>query len=138
VHAVIDFGVGVIIGGLALSAAWGWLWVVIGTVGVARGVCSLRIVMNSLAVGISPLLLGWGVWWMRAEAFSPTVAFIAGMFTMPLLLTGLGLRRASDGRPVGLHLVEGIRHLQDQLLATHRECGDCGPEPGAEKARESL
>ena len=135
---MIDFGVGVIMGGLALSACWGWLWVVIGMVGVARGVCSLRIVMNSLAVGLSPLLLGWGVWWMRTEAFSPSVAFIAGTFIMPLLLTGLGLRRASDGRPVGLHLVEGIRHLKDELLATHRECGDCGREPGAERGGESL
>jgi hypothetical protein len=126
VQHVIDFGIGVVIGGLALSASWGWLWLVIGTIGVARGTCSLRVVMNSLVVGISPLLLGWGIWWMKAEAFSPTVVFVAGIFVMPLLLSGLSLRRAADGRLVGLHMVEGIRQLKDQLLATHHECGDCG------------
>lgn len=131
---MIDFGIGVVIGGLALSACWGWLWLVIGTVGAARGVCSLRVVMNSLVVGISPLLLGWGIWWMRAESFSSNVAFVAGMFVMPLLLSGLSLRRASDGRPVGLHMVERIRHLKDELLATHHECGDCSHDHGADRA----
>ena len=33
-YSVIDFGMGVIIGGLALSACWGWLWLIIGTVGL--------------------------------------------------------------------------------------------------------
>jgi hypothetical protein len=131
---MIDFGMGVITGGLALSACWGWLWLVIGTIGVARGACRLRVVTNSLVVGITPLLLGWGIWWMRPEAFSPSVAFVAGMFTIPLLLTSLALRKASDGRPVGLHLVEGIRRLKDELLATHHECGECGHDHGADGA----
>ena len=133
-HTMIDFGVGVIIGGLALSACWGLLWLVIGTIGVARGVCHLRVVMNSLVVGITPLFLGWAVWGMRAEAFSPNVAFVFGICVIPLLLTVLGLRRASDGRPVGLHMVEGIRHLKDQLLAAHHECGGCSHDHGADKA----
>src|SRR6476646_7938257 len=67
-YSIIDFGMGVMIGGLTLSACWGWLWLIIGTVGLARGACSRRVVMNSLVVGISPLVLGWGVWWLRAEA----------------------------------------------------------------------
>lgn len=133
-YSVIDFGMGVITGGLALSACWGWLWLIIGTVGLARGASSLRVVMNSLVVGISPLVLGWGVWWLRAEAFSPNVAFVAGLFVLPLLLTGLGLRKAPDGRRVGLHMLEGISHLRDELLGTHRECGGCDHDHGADRA----
>ena len=133
-HGVIDFGMGVMIGGLTLSACWGWLWLIIGTVGVARGACSLRVVMNSLVVGISPLVLGWGVWWLRAEAFSLNVPFVVGLFVLPLLLTGLGLRKAPDGRRVGLHMLEGIRHLRDELLGTHHECGGCDHDHGADRA----
>ena len=36
---ILDFGTGVLMGGLALSASWGWLWLSIGAVGYARGVC---------------------------------------------------------------------------------------------------
>jgi hypothetical protein len=125
-QAVVNFGTGVILGGLALSACWGWLWAVIGTVGVARGVCSIRVVMNSLLVGISPLLLGGGVLWMRAETWSMDTAVAAGLLVMPLALVGLALRRASDGRRAGLHMAEGIRHLKDELLGTHHDCAGCG------------
>jgi hypothetical protein len=133
-YNVVDFGMGVIIGGLALSACWGWLWLIIGTVGLARGVSSLRVVMNSLAVAVSPLVLAWGAWWLRAEAFSPTVAFVAGLCVLPLLLTGLGLRKAPDGRRVGLHMLEGISRLKDELLGTHHECGGCDHDHGADRA----
>jgi hypothetical protein len=129
-HTVIDFGMGTIIGGLALSACWGWLWFTIGTVGLARGVCSVRVVINSLVVGLSPVLLGWGIWWMRAEAFSPSAAFFGGLFVMPLLLVGLGLRKAPDGRRAGLHMAEGMLHLKDELLGLHHECGGCGHDHG--------
>lgn len=132
-HPVIDFGTGAIIGGLALSACWGWLWLVIGTVGLARGMCSARVVINSLVVGLSPLLLGWGLWWMRTEAFSSNAAFVAGLFVMPLMLVGLGLRKAPDGRRAGLHVVEGIRHLKDELLGTHHGCAGCGHDHGTDR-----
>ena len=133
-YNVVDFGIGVIIGGLALSACWGWLWLIIGTVGLARGASSLRVVMNSLAVGVSPLVLAWGAWWVRAEAFSPNVAFVAGLCVLPLLLTGLGLRKAPDGRRVGLHMLESISRLKDELLGTHHECGGCDHDHGADRA----
>lgn len=129
-HTVIDFGMGTIIGGLALSACWGWLWFTIGTVGLARGVCSVRVVINSLAVGLCPLLLGWGILWMRAEAFLSNTAFVVGLLVMPLTLVGLGLRKAPDGRRAGLHMAEGIRHLRDELLGLHHECGGCGHDHG--------
>lgn len=133
-HTFLDFATGVIIGGLALSACWGWLWLVIGTVGCVRGVCGVRVVMHSLVVGISPLLLGWGLWWMRAEAFSPDIAFVSGLAVMPLMLIGLGLRKASDGRPAGLHMAEGIRHLKDELLGAHHACGGRGHDHGTDAA----
>lgn len=133
-YTVFDFGTGVIFGGLALSACWGWLWLVIGTVGFARGVCSLRVVMNGLAVGLTPVLLGWGVWWMRAEAFSGGAAFVTGLFVVPLFLTGLSLQRAPDGRRAAHHMAEGIRHLRDELLGRHHDCGGCSHDHGADRA----
>jgi hypothetical protein len=132
--SIIDFGTGVIIGGLALSACWGCWWLIVGMVGYARGIGRPRVVMNSLAVGGSPLLLAWGLWWMRADALSSRIAFVGGLFVMPLLLTGLSLRRASDGRRVGQHMVEGIRHLRDELLGTHHECGGCDHDHDADTA----
>jgi len=123
--SVIDFCTGLIIGGLALSTCWGCWWLIVGMVGYARDIGRPRVVMNSLAVAVSPLLLAWGLWWMRADAFSSRIAFVGGLFVMPLLLTGLSLRRASDGRRVGQHMVEGIRHLRDDLLGTHHACGGC-------------
>jgi hypothetical protein len=131
-QTVVDFGTGVILGGLALSACWGWLWVAVGTVGVARGVCSVRVVVNSLVVGVSPLLLGIGVLLMRAETFSVNTPVVAGVLVMPLTLVGLGLRKASDGRRAGLHMAEGMRHLKDELLGRHHECAGCGHHPATD------
>jgi hypothetical protein len=122
---ILDFGTGALIGGLALSAGWGCLWLSIGTIGYARGVCSLRIVLNSLAVGIAPLLFGWLALWMRAESLSVNAAFAAGLLVMPMIVVGLALRRASDGRRAGLHMAEGIRQLKNELLGVHQDCGGC-------------
>ena len=133
---VIDFGMGVVMGGLALSACWGWLWAVVGTIGAARGACRLRVVMNGLVVGISPIVLGWAAWGLRPQGFATNGAFVAGISVMPLLLTGLALRRAPDGRAVGVHLMDGIRHLNNELLGTHRDCGDCGHDHGADRPGE--
>lgn len=130
---ILDFGTGVLMGGLALSASWGWLWLSIGAVGYARGMCSLRIVLNSLAVGIAPLLFGSLALWMRAEPLSVNVPFAAGLLVMPIIIVGLALRRASDGRRAGLHMAEGIRHLKDELLGAHHECGGCAHDHGTNR-----
>jgi hypothetical protein len=130
---IVDFAKGALLGGLALSACWGWLWLVVGTVGFVRGVCTGRVVLNSLTVGIVPLLLGSWVWWMRHDTVSSMGAFVAGLFVMPLIVVGLGLRRASDGRRAGLHMAEGIWQLKDELLGAHHECGGCAHEPDADR-----
>ena len=130
-HDLIDVGTGVIIGGLVLSACWGWLWLVIGTIGFARGVCHPRVLVNSAVVGVSPILLAWGLWWLRGEAFSPNGGVVAGLLVMPLTVIGLGLRKAPDGRLAGVHMVEGIRHLKDELLGVHHDCDACGHDHGA-------
>ena len=122
---VIDFGTGVLIGGLILSSCWGWFWLTIGAVGLTRGVCGPRVVVNSLIVGLTPLMLGWWVWWMRSDAFAFHPAFIAGLLVLPSTMVLLGLRRAADGRRAGLHMAEGIHHLKSELLGAHHECAGC-------------
>jgi hypothetical protein len=130
-----DFVSGAILGGLALSGCWGMLWLTISTMGLARGTCSRRAVVKSLAVAGVPLLLAGALLWMRAEAATTSTALMTGVPLMPLVLTGLGLRPASDGRRAGIHMLRQIRYLMDDLLGTHHACGGCehdqGPDGGA-------
>jgi hypothetical protein len=126
--AVIDLATGALLGGLALSACWGWLWVVIGAVALTRGARVGRVMIHSFTVGVSPLLLAWAAWWIRRDVIVSDVAFVTGLFVMPLAVFGLGLRRAADGRRAASHMVEGIRHLKDELLGVHHDCGGCGRE----------
>jgi hypothetical protein len=131
-HALIDIGTGAIMGGLALSAGWGLLWLAVSSIGLSRGTCHWRVVVNSLAVGAVPLLLAWALVSIRAETFSPTIAFVVGLSVMPLILTGLALRPGPGGRPAGAHLLQGIRRLIDELLGKHHECDGCGHDHGAD------
>ena len=39
-HRLAEFGVGLLLGGLGVSACWGLFWLSIGMVGVSRGSCS--------------------------------------------------------------------------------------------------
>jgi hypothetical protein len=125
-QALIDFGTGAILGGLALSACWGLLWLVVSSVGYSRGTCGGCAVFNSVVAGGFPIVLAWVLLWIRAEAFSPNIAFAAGLSIMPLVLTGLSLRQVSDGRRAGVHMLEQGRRLMDELLGSHHACGGCG------------
>ena len=129
-----DVGTGALIGGLALSACWGGLWFVIGTIGLVRGVCSLRVVLNSVVVVVSPVVLGWGIWWMRGNELSSDMAFVGGLLIMPLVVITLALRRTSDGRRVGHHMAEGVRRLKDELLGAHHACAGCGHDHADDRA----
>jgi hypothetical protein len=127
---LIDFVSGAILGGLALSACWGMLWLIISTVGFARGTCRGRAVVNSLVVAAVPLLLAGALVWMRAEAATTSIALAIGVPLMPLVLMGLAVRPAPDGRPAGLHMLRQIRYLLEDLLGTHHACGGCGQDHG--------
>lgn len=127
VDAVLDFAVGTMVGGLGLSLCWGLFWLVIGLIGLTRGTCTWRVVANSALVVGLPLLLGAGLLWSRGGV-KETQTFAPGLLAMPLLVIGLGLRKAPDGQRAGTHMLAGMRHLMEELLAEHRDCGGCGHE----------
>ena len=122
----IAFGMGLIIGGLSLSACWGLFWLTIGTAGLVRGTCGWRVVLNSLTVGAVPLLLIAGLFWLDGGTARVGSVFGLGMTGLPIVLCGLGLRHAPDGRRAGTHMIEGVRQLMDELLGCHQDCGGCG------------
>lgn len=127
---LLDFGLGAIVGGLCLSAGWGLFWLSIASIGVIRRTCSWRVVLNSLAVLISPLLLAGIVIWLRGSAPVTSASFASGLMVMPFVLLGLGLRQGPDGQRVGAHMLDGIWHLKDELLGKHHGCGGCDHEHG--------
>src|SRR6266545_379105 len=53
----IEFGLGFLVGGLGLSACWGLFWLIVGMIGISRGTCHGRVIVNSLTVGVVPLLI---------------------------------------------------------------------------------
>lgn len=128
----IDFGMGILAGGLGLSVVWGLFWLVIGTVGFARGSCSWRVVLNSAVVWLIPSCLVLALFWMRGAGQAIGEPFAAGFAIMPLVLIGFGLRRAPDGQRAGSHMLDGVRHLMDELLGKHRGCSGCSHEEGHE------
>lgn len=135
--ALLAFGLGVVTGGLGLSICWGLFWLVIGTVGLVRGTCSRRVVWNSVVIGATPLLAIGALLWMGKGIQGNGAAFATGLSTMPLVLIGLGLRRAPDGHRAGIRMLHGMRHLTEELLGQHHACGGCshaheqhGPESG--------
>jgi len=122
----IAFGVGLLVGGLSLSACWSLFWLAIGTAGLIRGSCSWRVVLNSLMVGAVPLTLIAGLTWWPGGVYEVNSAFGMGMMGMPIVLLGFGLRQAPDGRRAGAHMLDRVRHLVAELLGRHHECGGCG------------
>ena len=126
----IDFGTGLLAGGLGLSASWGLFWVVIGTVGYMRGTCSQRVILNSLAGLMIPLLMLAALAWLWGVSRMPGVWFVGGLGVIPLVLVAFGLRRAPDGRPAWVHMLSGVRHLMGTVLGAHQACGGCDGDHG--------
>ncbi len=124
---MVDFIVGLMVGGLGLSALWGWFWLSVSLAGLRRGTCHWRIALNSLTVGVMPLLLMGGVMWWAGGA-GMGMPFGIGLLGMPAVLIGFGLRRAPDGQRAGAHMMSGVRHLRDELLGKHAGCGGCAHE----------
>ena len=122
----VDGGVGIVAGGLLLSAGWGWYWLAVSVTGYTRGTCSRLAGVNSLAVAVAPLLLAWVLVALAGWTRLSSGAFAAGACVMPAALLTLAARRAPDGQRAGWHMVEGVRQLRGELLGAHRGCGDCG------------
>jgi hypothetical protein len=127
-QAWISFGIGLAVGGLGLSACWGFFWLFIGAAGMRRRTCGWRIVLNSLTVGLVPLVLIVSLLWLHAGADGNELAFGAGLLGMPLMLAGFGIRKAPDGRLAVTHMLEGVHQLMDELLGRHQACAGCGEE----------
>ena len=116
------------VGGLGLSACWGFFWCLIGAAGMRRRTCGWPVVLNSLTVCFAPLLLIAGLLWLREGAAGDSATFGAGLLAMPLVLASFGLRRAPDGKRAVTHLLEGVHQLMDERLGRHRACTGCGEE----------
>ena len=127
-QALIAFVVGLLVGGLGLSACWGLFWLVIGMVGLTRRTCSWLVVLNSLAVGVVPLILIAGLCWWHRSTSGVSPAFGVGLLGIPIVLFGFALRQTPDGQRAGTHMLDGVRHLMDELLGKHHDCGGCGHE----------
>jgi len=125
---LIDFVMGLVTGGLVVSAAWGLFWLGVSLKGRTRGTCGWSVVLKSTAAGMVPLLLVVVVLWWRGGAASMTLVFGVGLIGMPTLLSGLWLRRMPDGRRAGTHMVAEVRQLMAELLGTQRGCGGCDHE----------
>ena len=127
--AMINFAVGALLGGLALSAAWGILWLTVGAIGLWRRTCSWRVVANSLVIAVVPLLLAWALLSVPDEV-TPNMVFVVGLLVMPFILAGLALRPVSGGHRAGASMLRGIGLLIDDLLGRHQACGGCDHDHG--------
>lgn len=125
IDVLIDGCAGLLTGGLALSAAWGFFWLTISLVGLSRRTCEWRIVFMGLVGGFVPLALAIPLVWWMGHLERMTIAFVTGLMGMPTVLVALWLRRMPDGRRAGTHLAAGVRHLMENLLGVHHGCGDC-------------
>lgn len=127
-HALIDFVIGFVMGGLVVSAAWGWFWLGVSLTGRARGTCGWPVVLKSMVAGVVPLsLVVLLLWWMGGAA-NLTLVFGVGLLGMPTVLLGFWLRRMPDGRLAGTHMVAGVRQLMGEILGVHQGCGGCQHE----------
>ncbi len=126
VDAGLSFGVGLLIGGLALMLGWGLLWLVVGAIGLVRHTCGWAIFMSSVS---STAIAGGamaGLFWAVDAARLSSPALHVGLAGVPLALLVVGFRRLEDGRRIGPAFVEGSRLMLHQLLGVHEEGGGCG------------
>ena len=121
----IEFGTGLLMGGLGVSACWGLFWLVIGVVGFRRGTCSRQVLLSAMAASGVPLVMVALLLWVSGVAQGPGFAFIGGLGVVPMVVVGFGLRRAPDGQLAGVHMLEGIRNLRGRLLGQHQACSGC-------------
>lgn len=133
-QAWIEFGTGLLMGGLGVSTCWGLFWLVIGAVGFQRGTCNSQVLLSALTASGVPLAMLAVLLWWRGVGQVPGLEFVGGLSVVPLVLAGFGLRRAPDGQLAAVHMVAGVRQLRDKLLGYQHACGGCsggcGDGPG--------
>ena len=61
VDAGLSFGAGLLIGGFGLMLLWGSVWLVVGTIGLARQTCGWAIFLSSVSSSAIAALSMW-VW----------------------------------------------------------------------------
>ncbi len=128
IDTIFSFLLGLVCGGLSVSACWGLFWLVLASVGLAKGTSSWKVVRASVIAGAIPAALLGVVGASMDPARVGTWPFVCGVLALPVLLIGLGLRRLPDGTRVAGRLLGGVQMMKDTMLGHHHACGGCGDE----------
>jgi hypothetical protein len=123
VETVTSILVGVVLGGLIISACWGLFWLVLASVGLVRGTSGWKVLRASFIAGAVPAALLLGVALMLDRARVGTWPFVLGFVVVPALLAVLGLRKLPDGTRVAGRLLGGVQMMRDTMLGRHHGCG---------------
>jgi hypothetical protein len=130
----LSFGAGLLIAGFGLMLLWGLLWLVVGTIGLARRTCGSVILLSSASSSAIAALSIAGLVWAMDQARLSSPAFHFGLMSIPLTLMVASCCRLKDGRRIGPALVEGSRAMLHQLLGVHQDgCGHCHEKPCEEQ-----
>lgn len=134
VDAGLSFGAGLLIAGFGLMLLWGLLWLVVGTIGLARRTCGSVILLSSASSSILAGLSIGGLLWAMDQARLSSPPFHFGLMGIPLTLMVASFCRLEDGRRIGPAFVEGSRAMLHQLLGVHHVgCGHCHEKPCEEQ-----
>ncbi|MCE3222098.1 MAG: rane protein of unknown function [Nitrospira sp.] len=130
----LSFGAGLLIAGFGIMLLWGLLWLVVGTIGLARRTCGSVILLSSASSSSIAGLSIAGLLWAMDQARLSSPAFHMGLLSIPLVLMGASGFRLGDGRRIGPAFVEGSRAMWHQLLGVHQDgCGHCHEKPCEER-----
>jgi len=127
-ETAISILIGIIVGGLSISAAWGVFWLALASLGLARGTSGWKVARASFVAGAIPGVLLLWIGLAMDQARLGTWAFALGIVTVPAALTLLGLRKLPDGTRVAGRLIGGVGMMMGTILGRHHECGGCGDE----------
>lgn len=130
----LSFGAGLLIAGFDIMLLWGLLWLVVGTIGLARRTCGSVILLSSASSSSIAGLSIAGLLWAMDQARLSSPAFHMGLLSIPLLLMVASFCRLEDGRRIGPAFVEGSRAMLHQLLGVRQDgCGHCHEKPCEEQ-----
>ena len=96
VEAGLSLGAGLLIGAFGLMLLWGLVWLVVGTVGMARRTCPSVILLSSLSSSAIAGLSIAGLFWSMDPTRLTTPAFQVGIMCQPVagyILDLVGVRK---------------------------------------------